>query len=214
VGRSFGAVAGGCAALRPGYPADAVAFLVAGAGRVLDLGAGTGLLTEARSAGGAEVLAVDPSAGMLGQLAARLPGVETVAGTAESLPVGDGSVDAVVAGHAAHWFEPAPAAREMRRVLRPGGVVGFIWNVRDERTPWAAALGTLLADHSRDHREDYEVVVSGFARELHAEIEPVQSAVVQRLTPEQVVGLIGTRSYVATMPPTGPTSSSAGSGSW
>jgi len=71
---SFGSVAAGYAALRPGYPADAVAFLLGGApARVLDLGAGTGLLTEVLLAAGHQVVAVDPSAEMLEQLRARLP---------------------------------------------------------------------------------------------------------------------------------------------
>jgi SAM-dependent methyltransferase len=201
-GRSFGSVAAGYAALRPGYPADAVAFLVGPRPvRVLDLGAGTGLLTEVLVAAGHEAVAVDPSPEMLAQLADRLPGVETVGGTAEALPVGNASVDAVVAGQAAHWFEPVAAARELRRVLRPGGAVGLIWNTRDERIPWVAALGELVAEFARDHREDHEVVVSGLAGELSAVVAVTESAVVQRMTPEQVVGLIATRSYVATMDP-------------
>jgi 2-polyprenyl-3-methyl-5-hydroxy-6-metoxy-1,4-benzoquinol methylase len=64
---SFGAVAAGYAALRPGYPADAVAFLLGGSPpRVLDLGAGTGLLTGVLLAAGHEVVALDPVEEMLG----------------------------------------------------------------------------------------------------------------------------------------------------
>jgi SAM-dependent methyltransferase len=200
-GRSFGSVATGYAALRPTYPVDAVAFLL-GAGstprRVLDLGAGTGLLTEVVRHLGHDVLAVDPSAEMLAQLRDRLPGVEAVVGSAESLPTDDRSVDAVVAGQAAHWFDAEPAAREIRRVLRPGGVLGLIWNSRDERVPWVAALGAALAAEARDHEAD-QGVVDDFARALSADVSVTESDVVQRLTPEEVVAGIATRSYVAVM---------------
>jgi len=198
---SFGSVAADYAALRPGYPADAVPFLLGNAPRrVLDLGAGTGLLTDVLLAAGHEVVAADLSAPMLDQLRARLPRVSAAVGGAEAIPLPDADVDAVVAGQAAHWFDVAPTAAELRRVLRPGGVVGLVWNTRDERVPWVHALGELLADEARDHQAD-QTVVARFAAELPAEVEVFDSAVVQRGTPEQVVGGIGTRSYVATMDP-------------
>ncbi len=196
---SFGSVAADYAALRPGYPADAVAFLLGERPRrVLDLGAGTGLLTDVLVAAGHEVVAVDPSGPMLDQLRARLPQVTALVGGAEAVPLPDASVHAVVAGQAAHWFAPAPAAAELRRVLRPGGVVGLVWNTRDERVPWVRALGELLADEARGHEAD-QGVVDRLAAELPASVAVADAAVVQQVTPEQVVGGIGTRSYVATM---------------
>ncbi len=198
---SFGSVAAGYAAHRPGYPADAVAFLLGERPlRVLDLGAGTGLLTDALLTAGHEVVAVDPSPQMLDQLRARHPGVPVHVGGAEAVPLPDADVDAVVAGQAAHWFDPGPAAAELRRVLRPGGVVGFVWNVRDERVPWVAALGAALAAEARGHEAD-QGVVTAFAAALPADVATAGSAIVQRITPEQVVAGIGTRSYVATMTP-------------
>ncbi|MGY1774632.1 class I SAM-dependent methyltransferase [Geodermatophilus sp. SYSU D00804] len=198
---SFGSVAADYAALRPGYPADAVAFLLGDRPRrVLDLGAGTGLLTDVLAAAGHEVLAVDPSAEMLAQLRARHPGVPAQVGGAEAIPLPDASVDAVVAGQAAHWFDPEPAAAELRRVLRPGGVVGFVWNTRDETVPWVAALGAALATEARGHEAD-QGVVAAFAAALPADVATARSRIVQRVPPEQVVGGIGTRSYVATMAP-------------
>ena len=135
---------------------------------------------------------------MLAALSARLPEIATALGSAESLPVGDGSVDAVVAGQAAHWFDPAPAAREIRRVLRPGGVLGLVWNTRDDRVPWIAALEELIAGESRGHEAD-QGVVDRLADELVADVEVTESGIAQRIPPEDVVGGIATRSYAAVM---------------
>ncbi|WP_409331346.1 class I SAM-dependent methyltransferase [Trujillonella humicola] len=198
---SFGSVAADYAALRPGYPPGVVAFLLGPRPRrVLDLGAGTGLLTQVLVAAGHEVVAVDPAAPMLAQLRARLPQVQAVVGDAERIPLRDASVDAVVAGQAAHWFRPEEAAPELRRVLRPGGVAGFVWNTRDERVPWVRALGAALAREARGQEAD-QGIVQAFARALPARVVHVESSVVQRVTPREVVAGIGTRSYVATMDP-------------
>ena len=198
--RSFGSVAAGYAALRPSYPADAVGCLLGreGSRDVLDLGAGTGLLTEVVLDLGHRARAVDPSPEMLAELSVRLPAVATAVGTAESIPADDASVDAVVAGQAAHWFDPAPAAREIRRVLRPGGLLGLIWNTRDVRVPWVAALEELIADEARGHEAD-RGVVDRFAAELGADVQVTESGITQRVAPDEVVGGIATRSYVALM---------------
>ena len=196
---SFGSVAAGYAAHRPDYPSDAVAFLVGERPRlVLDVGAGTGLLTGVLLAAGHEVVAVDPAEPMLAELRAQHPCVHTRVGEAEALPLPGGSVDAAVAGQAAHWFEPAPAAAELRRVLRPGGVVGLVWNTRDDGVPWVSDLQRLLADEARGHEAD-QGVVDAFARALPARVDHCRSGFVQRLDPEQVVAGIATRSYVAMM---------------
>jgi SAM-dependent methyltransferase len=197
---SFGSVAAEYAALRPGYPADAIAFLTGPRPRrVLDLGAGTGLVAGALVAAGHDVVAVDPSPEMLAQLTARLPGVEVLAGTAEAVPLTDGSVDLVIVGQAAHWFDPAGAATEMRRLLRPGGVGGLLWNLRDSRSSWVAELSVLMADEALDGV--HQQVVEAFAAELQADVAAVESGIVQRMTPDDVVRRTATSSYVVTMPP-------------
>lgn len=143
--RSFGPAAGVYEAARPAYPAEAVRDLLGSRPLdVLDLGAGTGKLTRTVVAEGHRVLAVDPSAEMLDELRRVVPGVDTRVGSAEALPVDDGAFDAVVAGQAYHWFDPAVALPEIARVLRPGGTVGLLWNSRDEDVPWIARFGELV----------------------------------------------------------------------
>jgi SAM-dependent methyltransferase len=198
--RSFGAAAAQYALLRPTYPPAAADLAVDGPGprRVLDLGAGTGLLTEVLHAAGHVVTAVDPSPEMLAQLAARLPGVTTAVGSAEAIPLPDAAVDVVAAGQAAHWFDPTPAAAEMRRVLRPGGRVSLIWNQRDEREPWVAQLCRLMTDANSERPDDRQVV-EAFAAALDADVSVAESGIVQRSTPEEFVTSFETRSFVITM---------------
>lgn len=128
------------AQVRPEYPPQAVEWLLpedAGPGtHVLDLAAGTGKLTRSLLARGLQVTAVEPSAAMRAELERALPAATALPGTAESIPLEDASVDAVVVGQAWHWFSPEPAAAEIARVLRPGGRLGIVWNVRDNTTGW------------------------------------------------------------------------------
>jgi SAM-dependent methyltransferase len=202
--RSFGQVAGDYSALRPGYPDDAVAYAVGGVEghsarrRVLDLAAGTGLLTEKLAAAGHDVLAVEPADGMRAKLVERLRSVAASAGTAEAIPLPDGDVDVVTAAQAAHWFDPGPAAGELLRVLRPGGAVSFVWNMRDERMAWSRELDALLARQDVERFTPSEVT-QAFVPLLDARLETFESLVVQRMTPDDLVAGIATRSYVATM---------------
>ena len=149
-GRSFGTVAAAYARLRPGYPSEVVEFIVGVPTehpsqhtplRVLDLGAGTGKLTDLFLAAGHEVIAVDPALEMLSELSQLHPEVSTAVGTAESIPLPEDAVDALIAGQAAYWFDLETAVPEIARVLRPDGVLGLIWNLRDEQVAWVVALG-------------------------------------------------------------------------
>jgi len=202
-GRAFGAVATDYAQWRPSYPSGAVAFLAGGdvvARTILDVGAGTGLLTAPLVAAGHEVLAADTSADMLAELTARLPEVRTLVAGAEALPLPDLAVDVVVAAQAAHWFDPVEAGREFRRVLRPGGAVGFAWNTRVDRSPWLVELAALLAADSRDQQGDREegnsAIVRAFAHELDAEIEHLEVPWVHEVSPDAVVGRVASSSHV------------------
>jgi len=130
---------------RPGYPAEAVAFVIETLGigpgaTVVDLAAGTGKLTRKLVPTGAEVIAIEPVPGMRDVLSRSLPEVQVADGTAESLPLDDASVDGVVVAQAFHWFDGPRALAELARVLRPGRRLAVVFNVRDERDPVQAAL--------------------------------------------------------------------------
>lgn len=140
-GTRFGEAAQAYGQGRPNYPAAAVAWML---GKdpltVLDLGAGTGKLAVQVAALGHRVVAVDPDAAMLAVLNEALPDADSRVGVAEQIPLPDASVDAVVVGQAWHWVDVSIASREVARVLRPGGALGLVWNIRDESVPWVAAM--------------------------------------------------------------------------
>ena len=104
--------------------------------RVLDLAAGTGKLTRLLVPSGADVVAVEPVAAMRDEMRAVLPDLEILDGTAEAIPLGDGSVDAVTVAQAVHWFDLERAVPEMLRVLRPGGALVLVWSLPDQRVDW------------------------------------------------------------------------------
>lgn len=149
VARGFGAAAPLYERGRPEYPPEAVRYVVHSLGlgpgaRVLDLAAGTGKFTRALLPFGFELTAVEPTAEMRSELERRAPTVHAVDGTAEEIPAGDVSFDAVTVAQAFHWFRFPEALDEIGRVLVPGGGVAVVFNRRDERVPWVASLGRLV----------------------------------------------------------------------
>jgi SAM-dependent methyltransferase len=133
---SFDSVAEEYEAARPSYPPELLAPLpVPRSATVLDLAAGTGKLTRVLVQRYSEVIAVEPLAGMRAVLQRVVPGVEALAGSAERIPLDDGSVDAVFVAQAFHWFDKPAALGEIARVLRSGGVFANIWNGPDDDAP-------------------------------------------------------------------------------
>jgi SAM-dependent methyltransferase len=130
---------------RPGYPPAALEPLhLSPELVVLDLAAGTGKLTRALAASGATVIAVEPVA----EMRAALPGsVEALDGTAESIPLGDASIDLVTVAQAFHWFDGDAALAEIHRVLRPGGRLALVWNRRVENDPVNVAVDAIVDPH-------------------------------------------------------------------
>lgn len=210
-GSSFGAVAQAYAEYRPDYPADAVRWCAAPAGdigslRVLDLGAGTGKLTALLARLGADVTAVEPDPAMLAELRRLLPAVRALAGSAEEIPLPDGSVDAVLCGQALHWFNLERALPEIARVLVPGGTLGGLWNSDDDRVGWVAGLqeaaeGAASPSLSRRRSEAASWGPEQFGRALFTPTERAEFGNAQRLTADSLVALIGTHSQVLVMEP-------------
>jgi SAM-dependent methyltransferase len=134
---------------RPGYPAALVSRLVelAGAGPVVDLGAGTGLLALPIARGGLRVAAVEPAVAMLAVLqeeAGALPVLGVHAAAEETgLPAGEARL--VVLADALQWVEPERTGREAARLLAPGGALAVV-EARLGGSPFADGVAALLAD--------------------------------------------------------------------
>jgi ubiquinone/menaquinone biosynthesis C-methylase UbiE len=129
------------ARFRPSYPVAAIRECLAGLptpADVVDVGAGTGIAARLFAAEGARVVAVEPNAQMRkhGQAAAK--DVTFTDGTAEATGLSDACADLVVCAQAFHWFDGEPALREFQRLLRPGGRLALIWNVRQDQVGFAA----------------------------------------------------------------------------
>jgi SAM-dependent methyltransferase/GNAT superfamily N-acetyltransferase len=196
--RSFGRVAAEYQRGRPGYPPEAIEWLLGSEPlEVLDLGAGTGKLTAALLQGGHRVTAVEPLDEMRSILTATLPSARALTGTAEQLPLGRGSVDAVVVGAAFHWFDQAAAQREIARVLRPPGLLGLLGNSFDTSTPWVAHLRELLGSPAIERPGHWPAVDE--LRQRFAEVEDREFPHAQPIDAAGLRDLALSRSRVALM---------------
>jgi SAM-dependent methyltransferase len=128
---------------RPGYPQAVIDTLhdeagLSPGGVVADVGSGTGILTRLILSAGHTVYAVEPNDAMRAAAESDLthyPGFRSVKGTAEATTLPDASVDLVTAGQAFHWFDPDASREEFARILRPGGTVALVWNMRRTTQP-------------------------------------------------------------------------------
>lgn len=193
---SFGSVAHDYAQYRPGYPDEAVRWLVGTSpGRVLELGAGSGLLTKRLVDLGHEVVACEPAPGMLHHLPATAPGAKPVQSRAEAIPLPTSSVDVVVAAQSFHWFDPERALPEIARVLRPGGVLALVWNSGDRKVPWVKRVFDLIeledAADLGDPVADCELFATSDAR-VFRHWQPMGK--------QALIGFIASTSQAATMP--------------
>jgi SAM-dependent methyltransferase len=167
---SFGPAAGLYDRVRPRYPVEALRWMLRvgprrrrGSGgqklgdqprRVVDLGAGTGILTRQLLQLGHDVIPIEPDAGMRAKLDDSLGREIARDGSAEHIPIADGDADAVVAGQAYHWFNRDLAHDEIARVLRTGGVFAPVWNERDDQVDWLRRLSEITHGIEDDAKVD------------------------------------------------------------
>jgi SAM-dependent methyltransferase len=125
---------------------------------IADIGSGTGILSRLFLGYGNLVYAVEPNPEMRSAAEAslsRFPNFRSVAGSAETTTLNEDLVDFVIAGQSFHWFELELARREFRRILRPGGGVMLVWNVRDSG---ASSLMRSYEEVLRNFAIDYRQV--------------------------------------------------------
>lgn len=182
--------------VRPGYPAGSADWLIgnvgmtAGAADAADIGAGTGKFTALLVERGLGVSAVDPSTDMLAQLRRTLPGVIAFEGTAEATGLADAAFDVVSVAQAWHWCDPRLASTELARILRPGGVLGLIWNQLDTSVPWVHRLSRIM--HAGDvHKPDFRPAVGPEFAGLESHLTRWEDPV----TTIDIVELAKSRSY-------------------
>jgi SAM-dependent methyltransferase len=215
---SFGAVAADYERFRPGPPTSAVEwFLPASVERVVDLGAGTGALTRLLIDRAVDVVAVEPDDRMRAVLSERVPGATAVPGRAESLPLPDASADAVLASSSWHWVDPVAAVTEAARVLVPGGLLGAVWSGPDPEGPFMAQARDLLARRAAESSDTGpsagnlgqlifseslrpEFVLTIPAGMPFSEPEHQVFSWDVALNADDLVGLLGTLSWIITMP--------------
>lgn len=193
---------------RPGYPAETVDVLRRECGlgnnaAVVDVAAGTGLLTEIFLAAGFAVTAVEPNAEMraaCAELTAEYPTLRIVEGTAEATGLAEGSADLITVAQAMHWFDLERTRAEFARVLRPGGWCAVIYNDRKMGgDPFHDGYELLLQEHGVDYMS---VKQQHVGRKRLAEFfapQAMRTAVfpnAQELTREGLEGRVLSSSYI------------------
>ncbi len=164
--------------------------------RVVDLGAGTGKFSALIAAAGHDLVSIEPSASMRREYRRAMPGGDVRKGAFESIPLDDHSVDVAVSAQAWHWADPIPASVEVARVLRTGGWLGLVWNVRDDRTAWVRELNELLGPS-----DTIEPGSSPCLGEPFGPIEHVEYGWVHHPTPGALLQLVASRSQVIDLGP-------------
>jgi SAM-dependent methyltransferase len=218
---SFGGIASQYARYRPGPPPAAVDWILPeGAQTVVDLGAGTGALTRLLVGRVPNVVAVEPDDRMRAVLAEAVPSARAVAGRGESMPLPDASANAVIASTSWHWMDLIPTLTEVARVLGPGGVLGVLWTGPDAEAPFMAqAQAAMSAFGQTSEAGGTDEIDEGAAELAKAINDPVAAHQVleippgvpfdqpekteckwdQALTADDLLGLLGTFSWVITM---------------
>ncbi|MDN3583703.1 class I SAM-dependent methyltransferase [Mucilaginibacter flavus] len=144
---------------RPTYPPEIIRFLqniyeLSTDKLIADIGAGTGISTALFLNAGYRVIAIEPNLEMREksiELLGSTSGFKAQNGTAENTGLETGSIDAIIAGQAFHWFDAVKTREEFKRVLTPGGIVALIWNERLTTSAFEKEYDELIIKHGDDY---------------------------------------------------------------
>jgi SAM-dependent methyltransferase len=194
------------AKFRPGYPPGILDVLKSDCGLtresvIADVGSGTGLLSLVFLKYGNVVFGIEPNELMrakAGELLKSFPNFRSVAATAETTTLPDGSVDFITAGQAFHWFDRANAKREFIRILKPDGCVVLVWNSRRlDDTAFLRDYEGLLLSYSPDYpvvrHENVDDEITGFFAPQPMKLASLEN--VQRFDFEALKGRLCSSSY-------------------
>ena len=199
----FGSAAEVYERARPSYPREAIDWLFERTGvgpgdTIVDLGAGTGKLTRLLVPSGARVIAVEP----IPEMRSLIDVAKAIDGTAEAIPLDDGSAALVTVAQAFHWFDLDRALPEIHRVLRPGAFLALVWNMRDLDDPVQRGVEELLAAH-RGRRvvaqREGKWRAPFAASPLFGELETAVFRHEQQFTADDLVDRVASTSFVAAM---------------
>lgn len=202
--QSFGEWAQAYQRFRPGYPPQFYDLVLQRSGQspsglpVVDIGAGTGQLSRGFVERGCHVTAVEPDDRMRAVLAETTAADAVLAGSAEQIPVADGSAQIVAGGQMWHWVNEDLALPEVARVLAAGGLFAIVWTFRDDRCDWVRQLHEIAGlpdSYSYFVESDVPNFGEPFSGGEVAEIEFTSAS-----TAADLVGLVGTFSHVGTSP--------------
>jgi SAM-dependent methyltransferase len=187
---------------RPDYPQEAVGWVsdrlrLARGRTVVDLAAGTGKLSRSLLDSGAEVVAVEPLPKMRALIA---PPVRVLAGTAEQIPLANGSADAVTVAQAFHWFDAVAAAAEIHRILRPNGGLALLWNTALADHPVNQAIDAIIAPYRKEAPPGPPPWRDALERgELFGTLEEQTFANAHTLDGDGLAACVGSVSYIAAL---------------
>ncbi|GAA0990419.1 class I SAM-dependent methyltransferase [Subtercola frigoramans] len=212
---SFGRAVGDYDRGRPRYPDAAVdwvlaqtlgrlgpAHAAAGPLDALDVGAGTGKFTASLLERGLNVTAVEPDPVMRTRLTDTFgssygTALSAVDGTAEALPVAAACADLVTFAQSWHWVDVTRASAEASRVLRPGGTLALVWNIRDDSAEWVAELGAIMGTSSAERFDSISPPV-GAPLHTYAHADFYWDNTITR---ESLLAMVTSRSYVIALQP-------------
>jgi SAM-dependent methyltransferase len=145
---------------RPDYPREIVPFLAEACGLtkdslIADVGCGPGISSKMFLENGNRVVGVEPNESMrraAREYLAEYDNFEIVDGRSDATTLPDKSMNFVTAAQAFHWFDAEKTRPEFDRILKPGGHIVLIWNLRlEDATPFLIEYEDFIRRHSPDY---------------------------------------------------------------